>query len=76
MARTVAQIDIELVEVATAITAILTGAQSTRAADGRMLTRADLGALTEYKAALIEERDKLERRTRRELDGSVLVGDI
>jgi len=75
-ARTLAQIDIEIAEVATAITGILTGAQSTRAADGRTLTRADLEPLRQLKADLIAERDAVERRTRRETDGSVLVGEV
>lgn len=76
MARTLAQIDSEIAEVATAITGILTGAQSTRAADGRMLTRGDLESLRMLKHDLLEERKEIERRTRREADGSVLVGEV
>jgi hypothetical protein len=75
MARTLSQIDTEITEVSTAITTILTGAQTTRAADGRMLTRADLGELRQLKADLIEERKDVERRTRREADGAVFVGE-
>jgi hypothetical protein len=75
-ARTLAQIDTELTAVSTAITGILTGAQSTRAADGRMLTHADLAALTGHRKALLDERSDLERRTRREADGSILVGEV
>jgi hypothetical protein len=76
MARTLAQIDIEITEVATAITGILTGAQATRAADGRSLNRADLESLRQLKKDLLEERKEIERRTRREADGSVLVGEV
>jgi hypothetical protein len=76
MARTLAQIDIEITEAATAITGILTHAQSTRAPDGRMMTRADLEPLRQLKKDLLEERKEIERRTRREADGSVLVGEV
>ncbi len=75
-ARTLAQIDTEIAEVATAITAILTGAQATRAADGRSLNRPDLETLRQLKADLIAERSAVERRTRRETDGSALVGEV
>ena len=76
MARTLAQIDIELTEVSTAITGILTGAQVSRAADGRQWTNADLESLRGLKKDLIEEREHVERRTRIARDGSVMVGEV
>ncbi len=76
MARTLAQIDIELEEVSTAITAILTTAQTTTSTNGRSLTFARLGELRELKKDLIEERDIIERRNRKRTAGSVMVGDV
>jgi len=75
-ARTVAQIDIEIAEITTAITGIATGAQSVRASDGRQVTRGDLAALRQIKQDLIAERNAVERRDRRTTDGSVLVGEV
>ncbi len=75
-ARTLAQVDIEIAEVATAITGILTGAQASRAADGRMLTRADLASLIQLKKNLIDERDALDNKTTRVRSGSVLLGEV
>lgn len=76
MARTTAQIDIEIAEVAAAITGILTGAQSTTAGDGRRLDRASLADLRQLKTDLIAERDALERRDRKQKEGSVMVGRV
>jgi hypothetical protein len=75
-ARTLAQVDADLTEVGTAITAILTGAQSTTASDGRRMDRGSLDTLRQMRADLLEERKEIERRTLREQDGSVMVGEV
>lgn len=75
-ARTVTDVDTDLAAVNTAITGILTGSQSTRAADGRQLTRADLETLRQMKNDLLAERDKITGVTARTRDGSVMVGEV
>lgn len=76
MARTLAQIDVELAAVNAAITGILAGAQSSTSADGSRIERGSLDTLRQMKADLIAERDRVEGRALREAGGSVLLGEV
>ncbi|MFH1574534.1 MAG: hypothetical protein ABIG68_11150 [Acidobacteriota bacterium] len=75
-ARTVTDIDADLAAVNTAITGILTGAQSARAADGRQLTRADLETLRQMKNDLIAERKEIEAQATIAAAGAILLGEV
>lgn len=64
-AKTVAEYQALLVKTDAAIEAILEGAQSATAADGRTVTRADLAKLIQYQKYLEDRIDRADKGTRR-----------